>query len=43
MGLVLRIPFKRKFPLILHSMVRPSSVLTRYQLPVFFITSPFIN
>ena len=26
MGLVLRIPFKRKFPLILHSMVRPSSV-----------------
>ncbi len=39
-GLVLRIPFNRKLPLILHSIDCPSSVFTWYQLPVFLITNP---
>ena len=42
-GLVERIPFKRKLPLILLSIVLPSSVFTVYQLPVFFITKPRIK
>ena len=41
-GFVLRMPFNRKLPFILLSTMLPSSVFTVYQLPVFFITSPFI-
>ena len=41
MGLVLRIPFKRKLPFILHLISFPSSVFTIYQLPVFYYESVF--
>ena len=40
MGLVLLIPFSRKFPFTFDSINWPSSVRTVYQLPVFFMTSP---
>lgn len=39
-GLVLRIPFNLKLPLILQRIESPFSVRTIYQLPVFFVTRP---
>ena len=40
-GLVERIPFRRKLPFTLQSIILPSSARTVYQLPVFLMTSPF--
>ena len=41
-GLVLRMPFSLKLPLILQLCTVPSSASTTYQLPVFRITNPYI-
>ena len=41
-GLVLLIPFIRNFPFNLHSSKSSPSDFTKYQLPVDFITTPFI-
>ena len=40
-GLVERMPFRRKLPFTLQSIILPSSARTVYQLPVFLMTSPF--
>ena len=42
-GLVDRIPLRRKLPLILQSISAPSSVRATYQLPVFFMINASIK